>query len=104
MPPLPPRSGYVVTSRFVIRPDSPGRMRVLVHDLTMTSRAEEGCVLYHFSESADKPGVFSLYMIWRDEAAYQRYATSPFVRAFNSTLAQGMLAEPTVTETWRSLG
>jgi len=98
------RSNHVVTSRFAIRPDSSGRMRVLVHDLTTTSRAEKGCILYHFSESVEKPGIFFLCMIWRDETAYQRYAASPFVRAFTSTLAQGMLAEPTITETWRSLG
>lgn len=99
-----PRSNHVVTSRFVIRPDSVSRMRVLAHDLTTTSRAEKGCVLYHFSESAEKEGVFSLFMIWRDEAAYQNYVSSPFVRAFNSNLAQGMLAEPPVTEVWHSLG
>lgn len=99
-----PRSNYIVTSRFLIRPDSAGNMRVISHDLTTTSRAMDGCILYHFSESAERDGVFSLYMIWRDEPAYRRYTASPFVRAFNSTLSQGMLFEPPVTETWRSMG
>jgi hypothetical protein len=49
-------------------------------------------------------GIFSLYMIWQDEMAYRNYAGSPFVRAFNSILSQGMLTEPPVVETWRSLG
>jgi quinol monooxygenase YgiN len=99
-----PRSNHVVTARFVIRPDSVNNMRVIAHDLTTTSRAEEGCILYLFSESAEKEGIFFLYMIWRDETSYRRYAASPFVRAFNSILSQGMLAEPPVVETWRSLG
>lgn len=99
-----PRSQYIVTTRFTLRPDASGRMRVLSHDLTTTSRASPGCTLYHFTESSEKPGIFFLYMIWRDEAAFRAYETSPFVRAFVSTLAQGMLAEPPVTEIWRSLG
>jgi quinol monooxygenase YgiN len=99
-----PRSNYVVTARFVIRKDSVNNMRVVTHDLTSTSRAEQGCILYHFSESTEKEGIFSLYMIWRDEMAYRNYAGSPFVRAFNSILSQGMLTEPPIVETWRSLG
>jgi quinol monooxygenase YgiN len=99
-----PRSNHVVTARFVIRPDAVNKMRMITHDLTSTSRAEEGCILYHFSESAEKEGIFSLYMIWRDETSYRHYAASPFVRAFNSILSQGMLAEPPGIETWRSLG
>jgi quinol monooxygenase YgiN len=99
-----PRSSYVVTARFSIRQDSVSRMRVLVHDLTTMSRAEPGCILYHFAESAENNGIFSLYSVWRDEADFLKYTASPFVRAFNSTLAQGMLADPPVTETWQSLG
>ncbi len=99
-----PRSNHVVTARFVIRPDAVNNMRVLTHDLTTTARAEQGCILYHFSESAEKEGIFSLYMIWRDDSSYQHYAASPFVRAFNSILSQGMLTEPPVVEVWRSLG
>lgn len=94
----------MVTARYHIHTDSVNRMRVIAHDLTTTSRAENGCILYHFSESSEKEGVFSLFMIWRDESVYQRYASSPYVRAFNSTLSQGMLAGPAVVEMWRSLG
>jgi quinol monooxygenase YgiN len=99
-----PRSNYVVTSRFVVRPNSVNTMRVLTHDLTTASRAENGCILYHFAESTEKEGVFSLVMIWRDEASYRRYAASDYVRAFTSNLATGMLEKPPVVEKWRSLG
>ena len=53
-----PRSNYVVTARFVIRLDSVNKMRVITHDLTSTSRAEDGCILYHFSESWNVAGRF----------------------------------------------
>ncbi len=99
-----PRSNLVVTARFVVRPDFVSKMRVITHDLTSASRAEKGCILYHFAESAEKEGVFFLLMIWRDEASYQRYATSDYVRAFSSNLSSGMLEKPPVIEKWRSLG
>jgi quinol monooxygenase YgiN len=99
-----PRSNYVVTARFLVRPDFISKMRVITHDLTTASRAENGCILYHFAESIDKEGVFFLFMIWRDEASYQRYAASDYVRAFTSNLSSGMLERPPVVEKWRSLG
>ncbi len=99
-----PRSSYVVTARYTLRTDSVSRMKILVHDLTTASRAETGCNLYLFSESAEKGGEFFLIMIWRDETSYQRYAESDYVRAFTSNLASGMLERPPVVEKWRSLG
>ena len=99
-----PRSNHGVTVRYTVHPEEVSRMRVITHDLTSASRAEKGCVLYHFSESAEKEGVFFLIMIWRDEAAYRHYAASDYVRAFTSILAAGMLEKPPVVEKWRSLG
>jgi quinol monooxygenase YgiN len=99
-----PRSNFVVTARFVIRPDSVNKMRVIAHDLTTASRADTGCILYHFAESAEKEGVFSLTMVWRDEVSYQRYAASDSMRVFSSILSAGMLESQPAYETWRSLG
>ena len=80
------------------------RMLVITHDLTTASRAEEGCVLYHFVKYMEKEGVFSLFMIWQDEASYERYAESGYVRAFNSILSGGMISGSPVIEKWRPLG
>ena len=104
MAPVFPRSNVVVTARYPIRPESANRMRVIAHDLTTASRAEEGCILYHFAESMEKEGVFSLFMIWQDEASYERYAGSDYVRAFNSILSSGMLSGSPIIEKWRPLG
>lgn len=99
-----PRSNFVVTARFAIRPDAVSRMRVLAHDMTTASRAESGCILYHFAESMDNEGEFSLTMIWRDRSSYDRYAGSDYVRAFTSNLSSGMLEKQPAYEKWRSLG
>lgn len=96
-------SGVVVTARYPLRPESAGRMRVIVRDLTIASGAEDGCILYFFAESTDKASLFTLLMIWRDESSYERYAGSDYVRAFNSILSGGMLAGQPSVEKWRPL-
>ncbi|MDD1683090.1 MAG: antibiotic biosynthesis monooxygenase [Methanoregula sp.] len=102
--PVFPRSNVVVTARYPIGPESANRMQVITHDLTTASRAEEGCVLYHVAESMEKEGVFSLFMIRQDEASYERYAGSDYVRAFNSILSGGMISGSPVIEKGRPLG
>ena len=77
---------------------------MIAHDLTTASRAENGCVLYFFSESMEKEGEFFLIMIWRDEASYQQYAESDCLREFTSNITTGMLEKPPVFRKWRSLG
>ena len=79
-------------------------MRLIAHDLTTASRAEDGCIMYLFSESVDVKNHFFLYMIWRDEDAFNRYGDIPLVRAFDSGIAKELLKEPYTIETWHSLG
>jgi len=79
-------------------------MRVITHDLTPASRAENGCILYNVAESTEKEGVYTLLMIWRDVASYRQYAASDYVWAFTSNLSAGMLEKPPVYGTCRSLG
>jgi quinol monooxygenase YgiN len=79
-------------------------MRLIAHDLTTTSRAEDGCILYLFSESREKQHRFFLYMIWRDEEAFNQYGDIPLVRAFDSGIAKELLKVPYTIETWQSLG
>ena len=79
-------------------------MRLIAHDLTTASRAEDGCIMYLFSESVDVKNLFFLYMIWRDEDAFNRYGDILLVRAFDSGIAKELLKEPYTIETWHSLG
>ncbi len=79
-------------------------MHIFVQDLTITSRAEDGCVTYIFLESHEQRNRFFLYMSWRDEEAFNRYSEIPLVRAFDSGIAKELLIEPYILDTWKSLG
>jgi quinol monooxygenase YgiN len=57
-------------------------------------RAEDCCILYLFLESREKPNRFFLYMIWRDEEAFNRYGDIPLVRPFDSGIAKELLKGP----------
>jgi hypothetical protein len=43
-------------------------------------------------------------MVWLDEATFQRYAASDYLRAFTGILSSGMLEKPVHVEKWRSPG
>ena len=79
-------------------------MRLIAHALTTASREEDGCILYNFTESREVQNRFFLYMIWRDEVAFNRYGDIPLVRAFDSGIAKELLKEQYTIETWQSLG
>ena len=99
-----PPSPFIVTVTFNVKREYISRMRLIAHDLTTASRAEDGCILYCFSESHEKQHRFFLYMIWRDEDAFNRYGDMPLVRAFDSGIAKELLKVPYIVETWQSLG
>lgn len=79
-------------------------MRLIARDLTLVSRAEDGCILYNFTESREEKNRFFLYMIWRDEDAFNRYGDIPLVRAFDSGIAKELLKKPYTLETWQLPG
>jgi quinol monooxygenase YgiN len=60
--------------------------------------------MYLFSESREEKDHFFLYMIWRDEEAFNRYSDIALVRAFDSGVSKELLKEPYTLETWQSLG
>ena len=99
-----PQSQFIVTVAFNVKPEHISRMRLIAQDLTTASRAEDGCILYLFSESREKLNRFFLYMIWRDEEAFNRYGDMPLLRAFDSGIAKELLKGSYTIDTWESLG
>lgn len=93
-----------MTVAFNVKPEQVSRMRIFVQDLTIASRAEDGCIMYLFLESHEQRNRIFLNMSWRDEEAFNRYSETPLVRAFDSGIANELLKEPYTIETWKSLG
>lgn len=96
----------VVTVSVVLlaKPGLESRLRQVLAALIAPSRAEDGCLNYYMHESRETPGLFMLYMNWRDEAAFNRHVATPHVQAFDNDQAGELLAEPYVVSRWRHLG
>jgi len=64
---------------------APGRvdeLRSALLELTVATRAEEGCVLYDLHEDVNDPDVLAFYEIWATPAAHAAHDETPHVKAF----------------------
>jgi len=53
---------YIVAAGFHTRADAIGAMKQVVAEVTPPSLDKEGCQIYHWSQGADDPTLFLLYM------------------------------------------
>lgn len=97
-------ANHIVTRSLWVRPSAVNRMRVIVHDLVATSRAEDGCILFFAAESLETEGLFLIMSAWRDRESYGRHRASPYVRAFESQIVPEILRAPVSSGTWQKLG
>ena len=64
---------------------APGRideLRSALLELTVATRAEDGCVLYDLHEDVNDPDVLAFYEIWATPAAHAAHDETPHVKAF----------------------
>jgi quinol monooxygenase YgiN len=54
------------------------------------SKQDEGCLIYNIHQSTDNPGEFMVYMLWRDEADFNRHNVKPDMQEFKKKLAKEM--------------
>ena len=86
---------YIVAADFHIRPDTIETMKQIVAEVTPPSLDEEGCEIYHWSQGADDPTLFLLYMEWRDKVCFEAHIATPHVKHAEDRLKRKkMLIEP----------
>jgi quinol monooxygenase YgiN len=56
-------------------------IRVILHDLVESSRAEAGCEAYHLLEDKKKPGSFSTYEEWDNVGSLEKHLAGESVKA-----------------------
>src|SRR5262245_983708 len=89
---MPP---YTVICDFHVCADAVDAMKQLIALVTGPSLNEPGCRVYHWSQGADDPTRFVLYMEWQDQASSQAHIATPHVKQAEQRLAnEHMLAEP----------
>jgi quinol monooxygenase YgiN len=71
---------YTVVADFHVRDDAIDAMKQVIDEVTGQSLGEEGCQIYHWSQGADDPAWFLLYMEWRDKESFEAHVASPHVQ------------------------
>jgi len=71
---------YTVAADFHARADAIDVMKQVINEVTVPSLGEEGCKIYHWSQGAEDPALFLLYMEWRDKASFDAHVASPHVQ------------------------
>lgn len=86
---------YIVAADFHTRTDAIKAMKQLITEVTAPSLDEEGCQIYHWSQGANDPTLFLLYMEWRDKACFEAHiATSHVKHAEDRLEREKILVEP----------
>ena len=86
---------YIVAAGFHARADAIETMKQVVAEVTAPSLDEKGCQIYHWSQGADDPTLFLLYMEWRDKACFEAHVATPHVKHAEDRLkGEKMLIEP----------
>jgi len=84
-----------VAADFHIRADAIDAMKQLIAEVTAPSLGEEGFQIYHWSQGADDPTLFLLYMEWRDKSCFEAHIATPHVkRAEDRLKREQMLIGP----------
>ncbi|MGE5215181.1 MAG: putative quinol monooxygenase [Nitrospirota bacterium] len=63
---------YIVVADFRTRADAIEAVKQVIAEVTAPSLVEEGCQIYHWSQGADDPMLFLLYMEWRENRVLKR--------------------------------
>ncbi|MEU4414659.1 putative quinol monooxygenase [Nocardia salmonicida] len=69
------------------KPERSDDLRELLLSFVEPTRAEPGCLEYHFHVDSDDPSVFVFYEVWRSKADLDRHLALPHMQDFwNSRL------------------
>jgi quinol monooxygenase YgiN len=86
---------YIVAASFHTRADAIDAMKQVVAEVTAPSLDKEGCQIYQWSQGADDPTLFLLYIEWRDKACFEAHIATPHVKHAEDRLKrEKMLIEP----------
>jgi quinol monooxygenase YgiN len=85
---------YTVAADFHVRADAIEAMKHLIADVTRSSLIEKGCQIYHWSQGAEDPTLFLLYMEWEDKVSFEAHVATVHVKEAEQRMVnQKMLVE-----------
>lgn len=86
---------YTIAADFRVRADAIDLMKQVIVEVTAPSLGEDGCQIYHWSQGAEDPALFLLYMEWRDKACFEAHVASPHVQKAEQQIeSEKLLTKP----------
>ena len=67
------------------------------------SQKDAGCIIYNIHESIGKPGEFMVYMVWKDEASFEKHNQKPEMQEFKKKLASEWFDQQSPKTYWHLL-
>lgn len=86
----------VITGAARIKPEYRATMLRIGETQVRNSRAEAGCVSYHFYEDAMEPNAFFFYEEWKDQAAVDFHFSQAYCLAFIAKAREIAIEEPKI--------
>ena len=99
-----------ITAKFDVRPDDADRWPEITRAFTEATRAEPGCLWFHWSRSVDNPREYVLVEAFRDGDAGAAHVQSDHFRAAQRELPPHLAATPRIVnfvipqDDWSELG
>ncbi|HAH10176.1 MAG TPA: antibiotic biosynthesis monooxygenase [Alphaproteobacteria bacterium] len=87
----------VITGAARVKPSERETMLRIGAEQVRNSRAEPGCISYHFYEDALEPNAFFFYEEWKDQAAVDFHFAQAYCLAFIAKAREIAAEEPKIT-------
>lgn len=89
----------VVTGEIEVAPDDAEAFaRAAARAGELTRRHDDGCMLYEFYQSVERPGVFRVYEEWRDEEALRAHARAEHMDGFRQAISSLSILSRNITK------
>lgn len=77
----------VVSGRIVVAEGALPRLRPVMEAMIKASRAEEGCIEYHYGPDLSDPNAFLVLEKWESWEAFDAHFEKPHLKAWRAALA-----------------
>jgi len=85
-----------LVAHLTARPDKVEEAKAFLLAQIAPTRAEPGCLEYHFHQSIDEPAEFTFYETFVDRAAWDLHMQTPHLRRFTQVKGDLFAKEPEI--------
>lgn len=92
---------FAVMIAGIVKSGMDGYMKHYLKEIMDHSAKDEGCIAYNIHQSTENPLEFMVYMLWENEAAFDKHNQKPEMQEFKKQLASKMFEMQSPKTFWR---